>query len=395
MSQQLISRNADLQKLRNDGFDIQVRVKGAYLVMGGVPYVNSRKEVKRGTLVSELSLADDVTIKPANHVIYWAGEYPCNAEGSEIGKIRHQSQVKQLDRDLTVHHSFSSKPDGGYNDHYEKMVAYAALVSGPAHEIDPMATAQTFPLIEPEDEDCVFNYCDTASSRAEITAVTRKLELKKLAIVGVGGTGSYVLDLTAKTPVKEIHIFDGDKFLQHNAFRSPGAPSGDELRQVRTKVAHFKALYSKMHRGIIPHEYFIDASNVGELREMQFVFLCMDKGEAKKLIVRKLEEWGIPFIDVGMGIDLTDDALGGILRVTTITPQKRAHVWEKDRIPFSDGDGNDEYSRNIQIADLNALNAALAVIKWKKLFGFYRDLEHDHFSTYTIDGNTLVNEDQV
>jgi len=80
-----------------------------------------------------------------------------------------------------------------------------------------------------------------------------------------------------------------------------------------------------------------------------------------------------------------------ILRVTTITPQKRAHVWEKDRIPFSDGDGNDEYFRNIQIADLNALNAALAVIKWKKLFGFYRDLEHDHFSTYTIDGNTLVN----
>ncbi|MGA8212108.1 MAG: ThiF family adenylyltransferase [Candidatus Sulfotelmatobacter sp.] len=393
MSQQLISRNADLQHLRNDGYDILAR--GVYLVVRGVPYVNSRREVKRGTLVSELSLAGDVTIKPATHVIYFAGEYPCNADGSEIGKIRATSQVKQLDRDLVVQHLFSSKADGGYKDHYEKMVTYAAILSGPAHEIDPSAKAQTFPLIEPEDEDCVFKYCDTASSRAEITAVTRKLELKKLAIVGVGGTGSYVLDLIAKTPVKEIHIFEGDKLLQHNAFRSPGAPSADELRQVPTKVAYFKAIYSEMHRGIIPHEYFIDASNIGELREMQFVFLCMDKGEAKKLIVKKLEEWGIPFIDVGMGIDLTDDAMGGILRVTTSTPQKRAHVWEKDRIPFSDGDGNDEYSRNIQIADLNALNAALAVVKWKKLFGFYRDLEHEHFTTYTIDGNTLVNEDQA
>jgi hypothetical protein len=371
-----------------------MQVKNAYLVMRGVPYVNSRREVVRGTLVSELSLADNVTIKPATHVIYFAGDYPCNVDGSEIGKIRHQSQVKQLDRDLTVHHSFSSKPDSGYQDHYEKMVTYAAILSGPAHEIDPTARAQTFPLIEPEDEGCVFNYCDTASSRAEITAVTRKLDLGKLAIVGVGGTGSYVLDFTAKTPVKEIHIFDGDKFLQHNTFRSPGAPSGDELRQVPSKVAYFKAVYSKMHRGIIPHEFFIDASNVGYLREMDFVFLCMDKGEAKKLIVAKLEEWGIPFIDVGMGIDLTDEALGGILRVTTSTPQKREHVREKNRIPFSDGDGNDEYSRNIQIADLNALNAALAVIKWKKLFGFYRDLEHEHFSTYTIDGNTLVNEDR-
>ncbi len=393
MSQQLISRNADLQNLRNDGFDIQV--KGVYLVMRGVPYVNSRMEVVRGTLVSELSLAGDVTIKPATHVIYFAGEYPCNADGSEIGKIRAGSQIKQLDRDLVVQHLFSSKPDGGYKDHYEKMVTYAAMLSGPAHQIDRTATAQTFPLIEPQDEDCVFNYCDTASSRAEITVVTRKLELKKLAIVGLGGTGSYVLDLTAKTPVKEIHIFDGDKFLQHNAFRSPGAPSGDELRQVPSKVAYFKARYSKMHRGIIPHEFFIDASNVGLLREMEFVFLCLDKGEAKKLIVAKLEEWGIPFIAVGMGIDLTDGALGGILRVTTSTPQKREHVREKDRIPFSDGDGNDEYSRNIQIADLNALNAALAVIRWKKLFRFYRDLEHEHFSTYTIDGNTLINEDQV
>jgi hypothetical protein len=32
-----------------------------------------------------------------------------------------------------------------------------------------------------------------------------------------------VLDFTAKTHVKEIHLFDGDTFFQHNAFRAPGA----------------------------------------------------------------------------------------------------------------------------------------------------------------------------
>jgi len=51
--------------------------------------------------------------------------------------------------------------------------------------------------------------------------------------------------------------------------------------------------------------------------------------------------------------------------------------------------------KNIQIADLNMLNAAFAVIKWKKLLGFYKDLENEHFSTYTVDGNLLVNEDQL
>lgn len=56
---------------------------------------------------------------------------------------------------------------------------------------------------------------------------------------------------------------------------------------------------------------------------------------------------------------------------------------------------NDEYAQNIQIADLNALNAALAVIKWKKLCGFYQDFEHEHHSTYTSDGNAMTNEDQA
>ena len=56
----------------------------------------------------------------------------------------------------------------------------------------------------------------------------------------------------------------------------------------------------------------------------------------------------------------------------------------------------EEYSEtNIQVADLNSLNAALAVIKWKKMFGFYKDYEQEHFCTYTIDGNHICNEDQL
>lgn len=202
------------------------------------------------------------------------------------------------------------------------MVTYAAILSGPAQSIDANARPQTFPVIEPEDEESVFNYLDTASSRAEIAVVTRKLELKKLAIVGAEERDLMFWISWPRPPVKEIHLFDGDKFLQHNAFRSPGAPSVDELREIPSKVAYLRNRYSKMHRGIISHQLFIDCSNVELLREMEFVFLCMDKGAAKKLIVETLEEWGLPFVDVGMGVEMTKDALGGILRVTTSTPQE-------------------------------------------------------------------------
>jgi hypothetical protein len=147
-----------------------------------------------------------------------------------------------------------------------------------------------------------------------------------------------------------------------------------------------------MHRGIVAHESYIDAENVEQLRQMDFVFLCLDSGSVKKLIVEKLEEFGTSFIDVGMGLYMYEESLGGTLRITTSTSEQRERV--RSRIPFSDGDGHNEYARNIQIADLNALNAALAVIKWKKLFGFYLDYEHEDHSTYTVELHLLTKEDQ-
>ncbi len=61
---------------------------------------------------------------------------------------------------------------------------------------------------------------------------------------------------------------------------------------------------------------------------------------------------------------------------------------------MSSTDDHGPYDTNIQIADLNALNAALAVIKWKKLCGFYLDLDQEHHSTYTLDGNAMDNEER-
>src|SRR5262249_6361467 len=162
-----------------------------------------------------------------------------------------------------------------------------------------------------------------------------------------------------------IHLFDKDGFRQHNAFRAPGAPSLSELQAKPSKVAYLKGIYEKMHRGIVAHEAFLTEENVEDLRGMDFAFVCIDEGSDKKMINAKLEAFGVPFVDVGMGIYEEDCALGGTLRVTTSTPQHREAA--RKRIALSDDDGDNEYARNIQIAELNALNAALAVIKWKKL----------------------------
>lgn len=390
MSRQLINRSADLKALQDEGYE--VAILAGHLVLRNVPYVNAQKQVKHGTLISVLELSGDATVKPSDHKAFFVGEHPCDKDGKRLKQLEHASGRKGLGGGLTVDHSFSAKPkDGtGYRDYHHKMQTYAEMISAPARAIDPDATARTY--IVPPDEDApdpVFNYLDSASTRAGIGAITNKLAFGKVGLIGLGGSGSYVLDLIAKTPVREIHLFDGDDFLQHNAFRSPGAPSLDTLRALPKKVNYFADLYTPMRKGIVPHPVHIEEENLGLLDGMAFVFLCVDAGEMKRPIVEKLEADGIPFIDVGMGIYEVEGKLGGILRVTTSTPDQREHL--RRHVSFDGGDADDVYTQNIQIADLNALNATLAVIKWKKLFGFYADFDQEHASAYTIDGNMISN----
>jgi hypothetical protein len=357
--------------------------------VGHVPYLDANRALQHGIFVTELALSGDVTVPPRDHTIFFAGSHPCDRYGAPLDVVA-DTETRALVEGVQTSFRFSRKPDGGYADHHHKLTTYIGIVSGSAQLLYPDATAMTFPVIEEAEEDSVFVYRDTATSRAGIMEISKRLEVGKVAIVGLGGTGAYILDFLAKTPINEIHLYDGDRFVSHNAFRNPGAASLDELRAMPTKVDYLTAMYSKIRRNIIPHGS-LDESNVDTLRDMSFVFLALDQGEAKRMAVAKLLEFGVPFTDVGMGIYEVDQggSLSGILRVTTCSPERTD---ANTRIDLSDGDANDVYSHNIQLAELNALNAALAVMRWKRLVGFYLDATHEHHAIYHIDANLLTNE---
>lgn len=391
MSHPLIDRNEPLRRLRDEGYHIAIHA--AHLIARDIPYVNEQGKVAYdGILVTTLSLNGDLVNAPDDHTIKFAGAHPCDSNGRPLESIRHGSGAVRISERLTTQHSFSAKPPrGSYVDYYEKIRTYAALISGPAALLDPEASPLSKRVAAPEADDSPFAYLDTASARAEINMITRKLAVERLAIVGLGGTGSYVLDLLAKTPAKEIHLFDEDTFSSHNAFRAPGAASADELRKQPLKVEYFKDIYTRMHLHIVAHPENIDAGNVEQLRGMDFVFLCAEAGAVKRAIVEKLEEFNVGFIDVGMGLIAKDETLGGILRVTTSLPDNRERA--RARIPFAADDARNEYDKNIQIADLNCLNATLAVIRWKKLRGVYFDRKRERHTTFTVASGMLLNED--
>jgi len=393
MSVQLINRSPDLTRLREEGYDIAIVAD--HLVVRSVPYVYSNRNVRFGSLVSELTLAGDRTTTPGTHVMHFIGDFPCDAEGRRLEKIFNQSCIRDLGAGLVIRHSFSSKPPEGYPDYYEKVSAYVAMLTSPAQAIDSGVTARSYRVIDTTDDESPFVYVDTATSRAQIGAVNHKLQKLKIAIVGVGGTGAYVLDQVAKTPVGTIDLFDPKVFLQHNAFRAPGAASREDLEKKPYKTDYYRDIYSSMHRAIRSHPVALTEANLNLLQGIDFVFLGLDAGKAKVAIIEQLESDGTSFVDVGMGIEIVDDELVGIVRVTTSTPEMRKHVHEKMRIPL-EGDGNENlYDTNIQTADLNMLNAAMAVTKWKKIYRVYMDIEREHFTALTIDGNHLLNEDFV
>ncbi len=391
MSQQLINHSPDLKRLQDEGYEIEVH-RGGFLLIHHVPYVNKQKAIAYGTLVSELSLAHaERTSRPNTHVIAFIGDHPCNKNGTEIGGIKHASNTERLAIDLTINHRFSNKPQQGYSDYYEKFIRYIEIISAPAKAIDPNVTATTFRRLVEAIGDTAFVYSDTNSSRANVSGLTEKFRGKKVAIIGLGGTGAYILDLVAKTPVSNIYIFDGDDFLQHNAFRFPGAASGDCLKKGQKKVEYLFAQYSQLHKGIVPHAVYVTAENIHLLKDVDFVFVCIDNNAARKTISEALLIKGLPFIDVGLGVNIVEDMLIGAVRVTTATLEKNDHL--QNRLPVVENENN-EYTTNVQIADLNALNAVLAVIKWKKLWGFYQDLEGEHHSSYSLNISDIINEDR-
>ena len=386
---QLVRNSPDLTRLVNEGYAI--RIASGYLLVDDVPFVTSDKAVATGTLACPLDLQGDATRKPGTHVMWFIGGVPCDKDGREIPLLVNQRGPLKLTEGITADCSFSQKPSAdGYDNYYQKVVTYIGLIIGHAQVLRPGATATTFKPVQTDEAEGVFKYYDTASSRAGITVHTDKLAISRVAIVGLGGTGAYLLDLIAKVAVREIHLYDGDVFATHNAFRAPGAASIEELSAAPYKVDYHAGRYEPLRWGIRPHRTYVTADNVDELLTMNFVFLAMDANENKKVIIDRLTESQVPFIDTGIGMVSGPTGLTGLVRITTSLPGQREHIKDGKLISYVLGPG-DEYETNIQVAELNALAATLAVIAFKKKYGFYRDETRELHSLYRIDSNELLN----
>ena len=213
-----------------------------------------------------------------------------------------------------------------------------------------------------------------------------------IAIIGLGGTGSYILDFMAKTRVREIRLFDHDNFRVHNAYRAPGRLQEDELG--KNKAEMYVKRYEDFRAGTSAKPKFIDASCADDLDGVTFAFVSVDKGTSRAGIFELLISKKIPFIDVGMGLNRKHGSLGGMLRVTYYSAEDGDAVRAMGVAEVSDSP-NDEYRRNVQTSELNALNACLAVLKFKQLRGFYYQESADFHFLFGVEDVHIVSEREI
>ena len=387
-----LSHNEEFVKLQNEGINYNL-LGGNIVIVPNVPYLNPNKELKAGTLVIQLTTAGNTLLPPSDHTAHWVGECPSYPDGSEVRGLVNGAQTTNWGNGIVSNYFFSCKPteyaDGKYKSYYEKIKRYLLTISSPAEVLYPEECKKMRKPVIIQEEEIPFVYGDTNSSRAEILGISETMKNQKVAIVGLGGTGAYLLDYLAKCPVAEIHLYDNDFFETHNAFRSPGAASVETLSEHKTKVEYYAEVYGRMKKNIIPHCELITPENVAQLDDMDMVFICVDKVSVRVMIANHLIDNSRPFIDSGLGFDINGAGrITGQVRVTTGVNGQYDHI--KDAFGNQEID-DDLYASNIQVAELNSLAAILSILKWKRMLGFYGDAAEDDASfSYNVQGNSII-----
>jgi hypothetical protein len=377
---ELASHNDDLKRLLEKGYAITE--DHGHLVMRDIPYLDDKAQLQIGAIVSLIADIDGKKARPNDHQIFFAGSHPCEMDGTPIKGLGGGANnlVLQSSPDVQVQRSFSNKLEDAngqkrdYVDHFEKIENYVRIISGPA-TAKYGKSPYTFNDYEKTPSQSVFKFRDTLTSRAHMVDLSAKFADDVVAVVGLGGTGSYVLDFLVKMPVKEIRGFDFDDFHVHTAYRSPGRLAANEEHSElgKKKVEVYKYRYENFREGLQLEPRYISAESLESLNGVTFAFVCVDQGKSRAGIFDLLICNRIPFIDVGMGLKRSPEGpLDGTLRATYYSVEDGQRLRALGLAELVD-DPADEYKVHIQTAELNALNATLAVIKFKQIRGFYVD----------------------
>ncbi len=124
-----------------------------------------------------------------------------------------------------------------------------------------------------------------------------KLQNSKIAVFGVGGVGTFVIESLVRCGIGQVDIFDGDKVEITNINRQLIA---DRLTIGQDKVRLMKERALKISPSTVVNAYscFFNETNENEysFEKYDYVVDCIDDVSAKVLIISKAKKAGVRVI---------------------------------------------------------------------------------------------------
>jgi len=150
-----------------------------------------------------------------------------------------------------------------------------------------------------------------------------KLQNAKVAIFGLGGVGSYVVEALARSGVGTLIIVDDDKICLTNINRQLIALHSTVGRQ-KTDVMKERILDINPKANVMIHQSFYAEQNAHEFDFASYTYLvdAIDTVSSKLSLVEKANEFGIPIIScmgAGNKLDPTQFEVADIYK-TSVCP---------------------------------------------------------------------------
>lgn len=130
----------------------------------------------------------------------------------------------------------------------------------------------------------------------------RLLGALRVAVVGLGGTGSIVAEQLARIGVGHLVLIDYDQVDETNLTRILGARDRDVGRP---KVSTLRRHLSGIARGTVEEIYAsaLKQETLMRLRDCDAVFSCVDNDRTRAVLNRFAYQYQMPVIDMGVRID--------------------------------------------------------------------------------------------
>lgn len=142
-----------------------------------------------------------------------------------------------------------------------------------------------------------------------------KIEKVHVGIVGLGGTGSHLVQQLTYLGVKKFTVIDSDIIEDINLNRQIGADIED-LAYSLSKAANAERIINKIllekkrSLTVIPH-FFPSKDSLLALREVDFIFGCVDNDGTRIILTEFAAAYEKYYIDLATEIDIQNQAFGG------------------------------------------------------------------------------------